>query len=543
MDLLRYQTNDPYYTKVFEVLKGCPNIAGDGETYSHSVSDIELIQHLTHQEIYSSHVKHGINVQSLDGVRDDLTCKFRKIAGDGFYNPISGVGMHGTDPQMFTRSNIPVVFGPMETCSIYTNGGLPAVIIDKKSRGLLNRGVTFRSKDEEFWSVDKISQLEEAAEITGLNEMAANTVRDALIMGGCALYPIFTDDNKRRFDFSLDGLHLEKGCIKRWLSIDRWNIVYVPSFIITAEDYLHPKHIYIPLGGYSVNSERVAFVRPKSLPYWSVMFNLGWCPSDYSGYIRSLLSYQMFIMATTIMSQQMSLLLYQMPLDSMQATLGPKAIKELMEVNQQKLREWSILNPGAVNMVGEVKIVERTYSGFDQFAEAIKGDLAAQSGLAQPAIFHTPNKGFQDNTKEAAIKQDETMRLLASNLEHQFTSPVVPVLIAHVFGSDSEEWAKKDTLFLSFDKPIPQTELDMAEIAARFSASVASLAQAGVPPDVAMKVSQQFFKSVVIEEEIFQQTKENAEKQMKLGESAAKAKQQGLASPGRAGQVQPARKG
>jgi hypothetical protein len=506
------------------------------------MGDIETIQQMTYVDIVATHAKRGLDTQSLAEVRKEMTMKFTQIAGDGFFNPANGLGVRGVDPQLFSHSSIPIVFGPMETCSIYTNGGLPAIIIDKKARGLTNQGVTFRSKDEEFWTPEKIMQLEEAAELTGLNEQIANTIRDALVQGGCVLYPIFKDDNKRRFDFSLDGLHLEKDCIHRWLSIDRWNIVYVPSYIITAEDYLHPKHIYVPLGGYSINSERIAFVKPKSLPYWSVMYNHGWAPSDYSGYMRSLLAYQMFQLATNVMSQQLSLLLYQMPLDSMQATLGPKAIQELMSVNQEKLREWSVLNPEAVNMVGEMKVVERKFAGFDLFLDAIRGDLAAQCGLAQPALFHTPNKGFQDNTKEASLKQDETMRLLASNLEYQFTKTITPVLIAHVFGTDSEEWENRAKLFLSFDKPVPQTDLDMGEVSARFAASVASLAQAGVPADQALVLCKQFFKSIVIDDEILKATKENAEKMMKMEEDAMKAKQQGMASPGRAGQTQPARK-
>jgi hypothetical protein len=188
-----------------------------------------------------------------------------------------------------------------------------------------------------------------------------------------------------------------------------------------------------------------------------------------------------------------------------------------MKINEEQMREWSILNPKAVNMVGEVFTVNRTFSGFDDFIDTLRSDISAQSGVAQPLLFHTPNKGFSDNTTESLLKDSEMMRLLQREIEPQLTT-IKDILIAHCYGMDSEEWTKKDDLLLSFDKPTVTTEKDMAEIGARYSATVASLATAGVPVSEALKIGAQFFKQVTITDETLKIVKKEEDWQHKLEE-------------------------
>ena len=41
-----------------------------------------------------------------------------------------------------------------------------------------------------------------------------------------------------------------------------------------------------------------------------------------------------------VMAQQMSLLLYRLPLDGLNATIGPDRVEKLMRINEQKMAEW-----------------------------------------------------------------------------------------------------------------------------------------------------------------------------------------------------------
>jgi hypothetical protein len=66
-----------------------------------------------------------------------------------------------------------------------------------------------------------------------------------------------------------------------------------------------------------------------------------------------------------ILWQQMSLLVHQLPLDCIIAQNGPEAAKKLQAENEEQLRNWSMLNPKAINSYGEIAVVNRTYSGLD----------------------------------------------------------------------------------------------------------------------------------------------------------------------------------
>lgn len=321
-------------------------------------------------------------------------------------------------------------------------------------------------------------------------------------------------------------MHLQKGCITRWVETDRWNTVVVPSYIVTAKDYLKPDTIFIPQSSLEISTTRCAMIKPKPVPYWIALYNIGWAPSDMAGWLRAYYGYEITCQSIPVMAQQMSLILYRMPLDALNATIGPDKVKELMKINEEKMAEWSALSPKAVNMVGEVEVVDRTYSGFEQFVGAMKSDLAAQCGIPEPSLWHTPNKGFSDNTTESLLKQSETLQMSQKFLERCMV-PCTNALIAHAFGMDSEEWEHRAELRMIFNKPIISTEKDLAEVGARFAASVSSFTQAGVSPDIAIKLSSQFFPTVKITDEMLSDAKKSYEEVLEHQEKTAQNNQLG----------------
>lgn len=522
--------SDPTFKSIYNVLQR-GKIAGDNH-FVHRSSDLDELGQTMYTRVQANYAERGIEFQDVHSVAKDMVVK---IAGD-MYNHVNGIGTLN-DPSVYTRSYIPIMMGPMECTELYAPGGLAAEILDKKASGISAQGLTFKTFDDEFWTNDKINALEEATVCTGLLPSLEDAIRDAYIYGGSILYPVFQKDSYLSFLQDMEKLPLEQGCIKRWICMDRWNMSYVPNYDVTAEDYLRPRSLYIPIGGYEVSTTRCALLKPKPQPYWSALCNIGWSPSDFTGWIRSLMGYQITVQSIPVMAQQMSLLLYRIPMDELNATLGTDAVKELMQINEEKMREWSAVNPKAVNMIGEVTVVDRTYSGFDQFLGGMKSDLAAQCGIPEPSIWHTPNKGFSDNTQESLMKESSTLTRNGQYIERSLTY-ITDALVAHVFGKGSEEWQQRRRIVASFDKPVVATEKDKAEIAARYSASIASLTQAGVPPDVAVVISRQFFPTVKITDDMLSTIKKNYEKMQESGMTT----QQGgtghsLASPGTANKM------
>ena len=524
LNSLAEKTTDSYLKEVFGIISksATPHtIAGDSEPYMQLPSGAcEEISRLGFEKVKANYIERFGQIQTPDEVHKEM---FVKIASDTLINKKNGIGTM-LDPSAYTHSQIPVMMGPWEGSAVYAPGGLPATIIDKKARGMVMHGASFKSENKNVWTNDKIEQMEAAAETTGFNDQVSDASADSYIYGGSILYPVFKRDTPSTYLRDINKSRLEKGCIKRWVSTDRWNTVVVPSYIVTDEDYLHPRTLYIPQGALEINTSRVAMLKPKPVPYWVSLYNIGWAPSDMSGWLRSYYGYEITCQSIPVMAQQMSLILYKMPLDALNATIGPQKVKELMEINEEKMAEWSAVDPKAVNMVGDVEVVDRTYSGFEQFIGAMKSNLASQAELPEPVLWHTPNKGFSDNTTESLLKQSETLQMKQRFLE-RCLKPCTDALIAHVFGTDSEEWKHRDELKMTFSKPIISTEKDLAEVGARFAASVSSFVNAGVSADVAIQLSSQFFPTVKITDEVLRMAKESYEKvqqmQLEMGKQKA----------------------
>lgn len=519
------QSQDPYIKEYFEAVSKMgvqSTLAGDSTPIlQFTDSNIQELSQIASEAVKARYIERVGRITTPDEVEKDM---YLKIAGDTVFNPKTGIGSM-VDPSIYTRSNIPIMLGPAEESNLYASGGLPAIIIDKKSKAMTIQGATFKAQDK-FWDSDKIQRLEDAAVITGFNDAVGDSALNSFLYGGAILYPVFKGDTPGKMLSDMyKSMKLEKGCIERWVTVDRWNLTIVPSYVVTAQDYLKPKTVFIPLSSLEINTSRVAFIKPKQEPYWVYLLNLGWCPSDMCGWIRSYYGYKITCQSIPVMAQQMSLLLYRMPLDALNATIGADKVKELMRINEEKMNEWSAVSPKAVNMVGEVEVVDRTYSGFEQFVGAMKSELAAQSELPEPTLWHTPNKGFSDNTTESLLKQSEALRMSQSYLE-RCMKPCTDALIAHVFGKDSEEWENRHTIRMSFAKPVISTEKDLAEVGARFAASVSSFVNAGVSPDTALELSSQFFPTVKVTDELLVKAKKSYEEVQQMQLEIGKSKMQ-----------------
>ena len=299
------QAKDPYIKEYFEAVSKMGvqgTIAGDSTpVLQFTDSNIQELSLIASEAVKSRYIERVGAITTPDEVEKNM---YLKIAGDTVYNKKNGIGTM-VDPSIYTRSNIPVMIGPFEESNLYASGGLPAIIIDKKSKAMTIQGATFKAQDK-FWDSDKIQQLEEAAIVTGFNDAVGDGALNSFLYGGGILYPVFKRDTPgKMLQDMYKSMQLEKGCIERWVTVDRWNLTIVPSYIVTAQDYLKPKTVFVPLSSLEINTSRVAFIKPNQEPYWVYLLNLGWCPSDMCGWIRSYYGYKITCQAIPVMAQQM----------------------------------------------------------------------------------------------------------------------------------------------------------------------------------------------------------------------------------------------
>lgn len=423
------------------------------------------------------------------------------IVQDGYANPTTGIGT-AIDPGMNVESFIPVSILPSEATAYYANGGIPARIINKKAGCLSLDGVHFECAD---FTPDDITKLEDYANECGFSDAYTQSLTQALIFGGAVTYPVLEGDNPLSFQKTmveiLAGLKTKQNFIKYWVTADRWNCVFVPDYNITAQDYLYARSLFIPLGGVRVNTKRMAMVRPQKLPFWGAIQQMGWATSDFEGWIKDFESYQIMKMSLPIMAQQSSLMYHAIPADGLIIENGPKFAKKFFEENEQQMREWSMLHPRAINSVGEIKILDRTYSGYSDLLNQSKLALCASSGVAESILFEEKATGLaSDNREDVTLKQSEMIRLLFNNVKDSFKN-CIELLVYSCFGVDSEQAKHARKVQIKADSGFVLSEMDKAQLGNSFSQMAGQFVAMGVPLDKAVKIAQKFIPSAEIDED------------------------------------------
>lgn len=489
---------DENFKKIYQIASGKIDTAvgvNDSQPrtpVSFSDSEIAEMKDLQFETVKANYVMDG-GFKTIEDIKKEVSIDVQKakqsMMQDGFYNPGSGVGTD-IDVGNWGRPYEPLLVGPYDASAMYSSGGLTQIIIDKKSRGLCISGYEFTSGALDS---QMLLELRDYAESLGFSSIIAQAARDSLLFGGSVIYPILKGDTPvtTAMDFNklLGSKLLSKGCIDYFAEADRWNITVVPDYDLSAKDYLSPRTFLVPISGIEICSDRAAFVRTKPLPYWSAIRQLGWGGSDITSWAKSLIGYEIMTMSLPIMCQQMSLLVHTLPLDGIIAQNGVKAAKAWQKENEREMRDWSILNPKAINSYGEISVVNRNYSGFDSLIDAIRKDVSAKSGLPESLLFYSmPNGIFNKSEDDVMLKQSETIKLI-----QQIVAPcvqkLIPLLAISYFGCRGKaDLEKYKSIKISFDTPVVSNPQKKADVALKMAQAIQLLYVTGFDKGSAVNI-------------------------------------------------------
>lgn len=465
-----------------------------------------------------------INAKLEETKRAADLAKNKGIVQDGYLNQASGIGTF-IDPGMQTEAFVPVSITPAEATAYYANGGVPARIINKKAGCLSLDGVHFEC---DAFKPDDLTELEAYAEKCGFDKAYLEGITQALIFGGASVYPVLDGDNPIKTQMNKQQLLQslpEKNFIKYWVTADRWNCVFVPNYNITAQDYLYAKTMFIPLGGVRVSTDRMALIRPIRLPFWGAIQQMGWSTSEFEGWIKDYEAYQIMKMSLPIMAQQCSLMYHSMPADGLIIENGPAYAKKFFNQNDDEMRTWSMLHPKTINSIGEIKVIERTYTGFRDLINESRLALCAASGMQESVLFAEKATGLaSDNRDDVELKQSETIRLLFNNVAPAFQN-VIELLVYSCFGKNSEQAKHAKEVRIKADDGVIVSDQDKAQLGQAFTTIASQLVGIGAPMSTAIKIAQKFVPSAELDEETMKEI--GAGEDMGMNQEAWDTMQQG----------------
>ena len=519
--LTKTETNR-HHRAIFELLASreadVPETTNDGyQEIALDSTELETIRDEMHAIVQDAHPGTQTATEMLEHliadfprkIKDEYECRHRArelvknkgIVNDGYLNQTSGIGTL-IDPGMQTESFMPVSITPTEATSYYANGGLPQRIINKKAGCLSLDGVKFKC---DALSPDDLTKLQTYAERCGFTKAYSDGITQSLIFGGAVVYPVLEGDNPIKTQFTLEQLKQaqtkEKDFIKYWITADRWNCVFVPNYNITAQDYLYARTLFIPLGGVRVNTDRMAMIRPQRLPFWGAISQMGWSVSDFEGWIKDYEAYQIMKMSLPIMAQQCSLMYHSMPADGLIIENGPGYARKFFEENEKQMREWSMLHPKAINSLGEIKVIERTYTGFHELINECRLARSAASSVPESVLFAEKATGLaSDNKADVELKQSETIRLLFNNVAPSFQN-CIELLVCSCFGLNSEQAKHAREVTIAADNGVILSDQDKAQLGQAFATIGGQLMGMGAPMQAAIKIAQKFVPTAEIDEE------------------------------------------
>ena len=417
--------------------------------------------------------------QSPQGIRDSIV--------NGRWN-INNLA----DPSRANLSLPNIYISPWEANSLYSQKGIFETIINKKSKSILLNGCNLENN---HLTQKQIDLVKEKMEVHNFKNILAESTLTSLVYGGALTFPLFKKDTPVTTALNLNALLklgvLGKDCIDYFVQLDRWNTFIIPPYNPTQKDFLRPDVYTIPFLGSDVYHGRCArVVTAKQAGYWGQVLNQGWGISDLCGYLQSGMNYKVAVQSLPLMIQQMSILARTVNVDGVLATEGSNALDGLIEANTIRTREASPDNPVTMDVLGDIKSINRNFGQVPELIRLLRQDLASDAVLPEPLLFSSEKGNFSsgDDRQGNLFKQNESVQMIHKDLECQFKQ-LAKIMVIDALGTDKDVIEALPYTQIHFDQPVIANALERAQIGKFHSETVFNLVSARLPIDVAVEMA------------------------------------------------------
>lgn len=396
------------------------------------------------------------------------------------------------DPSMANLALPNIYISPWQANSLYSQKGIFETVINKKAKSILLNGIHLENSK---LSQKQIDSVKEKMEVRDFKNILASSTLNSLVYGGALVFPMFKKDTPVTTALPLSTLLklgvLKKDCIDYFVDLDRWQTFIIPPYNPTQKDFMRPDVYTIPFLGSDVHNTRTArVVTAKQAGYWGQVINQGWGISDLCGYLQSGMNYKVAVQSLPLMIQQMSILARVVNVDGVLATEGANALDTLVETNTIRTREASADNPVTMDVLGDIKSIDRNFGNVPELLRLLRQDFASDANIPEPMLFSSEKGNFSsgDDTQGNLAKQYESVKMIHKDLEPQFKQ-LAKIMIIDALGTDKEIIEALPYTRLHFDEPMLANALERAQIGKFFSEEVFNLVSARLPIDKAVSIA------------------------------------------------------
>lgn len=431
--------------------------------------------------------------QNMRRVLLDLTKPNQKARSlfDSISNPVTDIAST-RDPTMYSEVQPNIYISPFEAATLYSQKGLPELVINKKAKSILLNGLKIKNAKLSAKQIDAVSLT---AIKRDLPKIISDAIRDSLVYGGDLLFPMFKKDTPGTTLLSCAGLIkqgvLAKDSIDYFISLDRWNTVHLPFTNPTQKDYLDPEKYFIPYLGADVHRSRCSrLVTGAQSGFWGNMPTLGWGVSDFCGYLRSMQNYKIAVQTIPLMIQQMSIIARTIDVSGVLAAEGANALDDMADRDTVRYSEWSPTNPVTLDLIGQIQVINRQFAHVPELLRLLRQDFASDTNIPEPMLFSSEKGNFSsgDDTEGNLTKQYESVKYIHKDVESQMKR-LAQILIIDALGTDDEIIMALPYTEIHFDTPVIANSVERAEIGKNIADTFFQYVAGQMPVDKAAELA------------------------------------------------------
>lgn len=410
---------------------------------------------------------------------------------DSISNPVTDIAST-RDPTMYSEVQPNIYISPFEAATLYSQKGLPELVINKKAKSILLNGLKIKNAKLSAKQIDEVSLN---AIKRDLPKIISDAIRDSLVYGGDLLFPMFKKDTPGTTLLSCAGLIkqgvLAKDSIDYFISLDRWNTVHLPFTNPTQKDYLDPEKYFIPYLGADVHRSRCSrLVTGAQSGFWGNMPTLGWGVSDFCGYLRSMQNYKIAVQTIPLMIQQMSIIARTIDVSGVLAAEGANALDDMADRDTVRYSEWSPTNPVTLDLIGQIQVINRQFAHVPDLLRLLRQDFASDTNIPEPMLFSSEKGNFSsgDDTEGNLTKQYESVKYIHKDVESQMKR-LAQILIIDALGTDDEIIMALPYTEIHFDTPVIANSVERAEIGKNIADTFFQYVAGQMPVDKAAELA------------------------------------------------------
>ena len=459
----------------------------------------------------------GKNMQTPDDVREDVRRMVEPISqyrvngaatgremvsrivdsfGLGDMGGMSGMpnpGMNlNTAPQFAGMAEPNLWIDPGKAALIYAGGGLPSLIINKKAKSITYNGVKIVNPR---LAASQMEEVNESAEKTGLARAFTDAARDGLTYGGSLLFPMFKKDIPVTMLMDIAQLSklglVGKGCIDRYVVLDRNNAIHIPNWNPTAADFLNPRFYFIPYLGSDINGQRCARIVPiPQAGYWGAIMTMGWGASDIQSWYRAVCNYEGVADAVPTMIKQMSILVRTFNVDLANGLNGISSLKDVDLEDVETIRKASNENPITMDIIGELKAIERDFTAVAELTRIVRQDVSTKANMPEESLWSSDRGAFSSGDQNDGIneRQWEGMKFVHGEIEDRARN-IAMIEVINALGKDRDIVAALPYTRLEIMTPKIENAEKRAKVVKDLAEGAFNLVASGMQLDAAITIA------------------------------------------------------